>query len=424
MGEVTDVAVVGAGQAGLAVSYLLGRAGVQHMVLERGEIGESWRSQRWDSFYLNTPNWSNGLPGMEFHPEAADAFGHRDQLVSFFERYASSFDLPVRQHVTVTSLDMRGTGGGYTLQTGEDTIRARAVVLATGSMSRPRVPPMAQRISGDITTLSAGTYRNAADLPDGPVVVVGSGQSGCQIAEDLLEEGRRVYLCTSRVGRLPRVYRGREILKWWRDMGLLETRVDELKDPSVEFAAQPQISGSHGGHTLSLQSLARDGATLLGRALDVDGHVLKLGSDLMECIDFANDKSQAFTTMIDDFVEREGIEAPPPQPDPFEPELPDLKGSDQMDTLDLRNAGVSSVIWCTGYDADWSWVKVDVFDEQGRPRHRAGSSESPGLYFIGFPWLSKRKSGILYGVAEDATRIVQHMDRHVLNSTDSQVAAL
>lgn len=413
MNDVTDVVVVGAGQAGLAVSYLLKQSGVHHIVLERGEIGESWRSQRWDSFYLNTPNWMNGLPGLEFYPEAPDAFCHRDQVVSFFERYVRLFGLPVRRHAAVTALEKRSTGG-YSLQIEGETLHARAVVLATGSMSRPRVSSMAQRLADDVLSISAGTYKNAAALAEGAVVVVGSGQSGCQIAEDLLDAGRRVYVCASRVGRVPRVYRGRDILAWWRDMGFLEIRVDELEDPSIQFAAQPQVSGTNGGHTVSLQSLARDGATLLGRVVGVDVYILKLGSDLRECIRFADEKSQAFKAAIDAFIDRQGIEAKAPEPDPGEPALPDLKGSDQIDTLDLQRAGVASVIWCTGFDADWSWVKVDVFDERGRPRHRAGITESHGLYFIGFPWLAKRKSGIFYGIAEDATRIVQHIERHVL----------
>jgi len=414
MDDVTDVVVVGAGQGGLAVSYLLTQSGVHHVVLERGEIGESWRSQRWDSFYLNTPNWANGLPGLEFHPEAADAFSHRDHLTSFFERYARSFDLPVRQRAPVTSLEKLSTGV-YELQIGRDTLHARAVVLATGSMNRPRVPSMARGLSDDIITMSAGTYRNAAALPDGAVVVVGSGQSGCQIAEDLLDAGRRVYVCASRIGRIPRVYRGRDIVVWFRDMGLLEVRVDELEDPAMQFAAQPQVSGTNGGHTVSLQSLARDGATLLGRVQDVDGHILKLGVDLRESIDFADDKSQSFKAAIDAFIDREGIQAKAAEPDPGEPALPDLQGSDRLDTLDLRRAGVVSVIWCTGFDADWSWVKVDdVFDKRGQPRHQAGITESHGLYFVGFPWLSKRKSGLLYGVSEDAARIVQHIEKRVL----------
>ena len=414
MDEVMDVVVVGAGQAGLVASGLLTRAGIRHVVLERGKIGESWRSQRWDSFYLNTPNWSNGLPGMAFLPEEPDAFGDREALISYFERYARALNLPIREHTTLTALEPRSSGG-YVLEIGNGSIAARAVILATGAMSRPRVPAMASRLSPDITSLSAGTYRNPTALPDGAVVVVGTAQSGCQIAEDLLEARRRVYVCASRVGRVPRVYRGRDILAWWREMGFLEVALEELEDPMVQFATQPQVSGSNGGHTVSMQSLARDGATLLGRVVDVEGAVLTLGDNLGDCIAFADDKARGFKAEIDAYIHREGISAPAATPDPGEPTLPDLDGSDRLRSLDLRAAGVGTVIWCTGFDADWSWVHVDVFDDQGRPRHRAGITDSPGLYFLGFPWLAKRKSGILYGVSEDAERIVHHLDRHVLS---------
>ncbi|MGA9533150.1 MAG: NAD(P)-binding domain-containing protein [Anaerolineales bacterium] len=415
MSETTDVVVVGAGQAGLVVSYLLSQANIPHLVLERGEIGESWRSQRWDSFCLNTPNWSIGLAGMEFQPEVPDGFGNRDQLIAYFVRYAGTHDLPIRPHSNVTALDNL-SAGGYALQTQAGTLNATAVVLATGALSRPRVPAMARRLSADITSLSAGAYKNPGSLPEGAVVVVGSGQSGCQIVEDLLSAGRQVYLCASKVGRVPRTYRGRDVVDWMRDTGFFDVKVDELEDPALQFAAQPQVSGTDGGHTVSLQSLARDGATLLGRVLEVDGDLLRLDDNLQECIDFADEKSQAFKTAVDIFIDQNGIQAEAAQPDPGEPALADPGGSGHIDTLDLRCAGVASVIWCTGYDADWSWVRVDVFDEKARPRHRAGITESPGLYFIGFPWLTKRKSGILYGVSEDAANMVQHIKGFLLGA--------
>jgi putative flavoprotein involved in K+ transport len=405
-----EVVVVGAGQAGLAASYYLAQSGIDHVVLERGTIGESWRSQRWDSFRLNTPNWSNALPGAAFLAGTPDAFAHADDLLSFFEGYARSFALPVRANCEVTSLNRR-PGGDYELVTLEGPLIGRSVILATGSMSRPRIPVMARHLPGDIVSLSAGTYRSPESLPEGSVLVVGSGQSGCQIAEDLLRSGRRVYLSASRVARAPRTHRGRDIFEWMRDTGALEIRLDELDDPSVQHATQAQVSGTDGGHTVSLQSLARDGATLLGRVLAVRGGTLELGDDLRECIDFADEQAAKIRKDIDAFIEHEGIDAPEAEPDPGEPPLPDLGGSDGWRSLDLHGAGITSVVWCTGFDADWGWVKIDVFDDRGRPRHRGGVTESPGLYFLGFPWLSKRKSGILYGVGEDAARIVRHIER-------------
>lgn len=405
MDGATSVVVVGAGQAGLGVSYLLQQRGIQHVVLERGEVGESWRSQRWDSFHLNTPNWANDLPGLAFDADRPDAFAHRDGLLSYFERYVRSFDLPVRPHTPVHRVE-RLPNGHYSVECAGERIGARAVVLASGGMSRPRVPNMARGLPSTIASLSAAEYRNPRALPDGAVVVVGSGQSGCQIAEDLLAAGRRVFLCASRVGRVPRVYRGRDILAWWREMGFLDVGLEQLEDPAIQFAPQPQVSGTDGGHTVSLQSLARDGATLLGRVAGIDESGFTLAADLRSTIAFADDKARSFKAAIDTWIDRQGIAVEPPEPDPGEPPLPDLQGSDRLDRLDLVRAGVCCVIWCTGFDADWSWVKPDVFDGHGRPRHRHGITDSPGLYFLGLPWLASRKSGILYGIAEDAARVV------------------
>jgi putative flavoprotein involved in K+ transport len=408
MDETLPVVVIGAGQAGLTVSYLLTKAGVEHTVLERGAVGESWRSQRWNSFCLNTPNWANSLPGLDFSEENPDAFANREELVSYLERYVERFHLPVRQHTPVTRLTALQPGH-YHVHTPTGTILARAVVLASGSMSRPRLPEMATDLPSDIVSIPAASYRRAQDLPDGAVLVVGSGQSGCQIAEDLIRSGRKVLLSASHVGRAPRTYRGRDIITWLRDLGLLDTRGDELEDPSARFEAQPQVSGTDGGHTVSLQSLARDGVTLLGRVIGVRGDNLTLGADLLESIAFADEKSTFFKTVIDKWIDGQGITAEPPREDPGEPPLPDLGGSERIRELDLQAEGVCCVIWCTGFHADWSWVDVEVFDGEGRPRHRDGITDRQGLYFIGHPWLSKRKSGLLYGVAEDAERVVTHL---------------
>ena len=414
MSPMVDVVVVGAGQAGLAASYFLSLGRVQHLVLERGDTGQSWRTQRWDSFHLNTPNWCNGLAGMAFHPEEPDAFAGRNELTAFFEHYASVFKLPIRSRTEVTYL-RRTSNGRYALRTPSEEIHAKAVILASGGMSRPRVPALARRLTDNLAVLSAGTYSPPEALHKGAVLVVGSGQSGCQITEDLLAAGRDVYLSVSKVARVPRSYRGRDILAWWNDMSFLDVKLQQLEDQSLQFAKQPQVSGTHGGHTVSLQSLARGGAVLVGRVLDADRGLLKLDGSVRECIRFADEKSQAFKAAIDAYIDREGIKAEAPRPDPGEPPLPDLDGSDEITNLDLSRAGVSSVIWCTGFDADWSWVELDAFDPRGQPRHNNGVTELPGLYFLGMPWLSSRKSGILFGVSDDAARVVEHIHAHVLS---------
>lgn len=406
--ESVDTVVVGAGQAGIAVSHLLSRAGVSHVVFERGRVGESWRSQRWDSFALNTPNWSNVLPGAAIGGADGDAFAHRDDLVEFFERYVAVNAVPVRGQTAVTSVE-QSDGGGFRVDTETDHIEARNVVVCSGSMSTARIPAMADHIDGNIATLTAATYKNAEALPDGAVVVVGSGQSGCQIVEDLLGTGRKVYLCVSKVARIPRRYRGRDILSWWAEMGFLDVRVDELADPNAQYAAQPQVSGTRGGHTISLQSLARDGATLVGRVEGIDASVLRLGPSVADCVVFADQKCDEFKAAIDRYIIDQGIDAPAAVPDPYEPAMPDLNGSDTLQELDLRDADVSTIIWCVGFGGDFSWIRADILDERGLPRHHMGVSDIPGLYFVGFPWLRKRKSGILYGVGEDARHVVERI---------------
>jgi putative flavoprotein involved in K+ transport len=403
--ESVDTVVVGAGQAGLAVSGLLSQQGITHLVLERGRVGESWRSQRWDSFALNTPNWSNQLPGADMGEGDPEGFAGRDDLVKFLEAYVSSNALPIREHTEVQSVE-RLSDGGFAVDTATGRVHARNVVVCSGSMSTPRVPTVAADLDETISSLTAATYRNADALTPGAVVVVGSGQSGCQIAEDLLAAGRTVYLCVSKVARIPRRYRGRDIVDWWHDMGFFDVAVGALPDPSAQYAAQPQVSGASGGHTVSLQSLARDGACLLGRVEQIDGVVWHLRPTVDECVRFADQKCAEFKAAIDDYIDANDLAAPAPEPDPYEPAMPDLGGSDQLDRFDLQAAGVSTVIWCVGFAGDFSWIRHDVLGERGLPIHDAGVSAVDGLYFVGFPWLSKRKSGILLGVSEDAGRIV------------------
>jgi putative flavoprotein involved in K+ transport len=403
--DVVDTVVVGAGQAGLAVSSLLSQRGIAHLVLERGRIGQSWRSQRWDSFTLNTPNWSNQLPGADMGERGPGLFARRDDLVEFLDHYADSRGLPIREHTEVIAV-RRLADGEFLVDTSDGQVNARNVVVCSGSMSAARVPAMAADLDESISSLTAATYRNADELAPGAVIVVGSGQSGCQIVEELLATGRTVHLCVSRVARIPRRYRGRDIFCWLRDMGFFDMTVADLPDPAAQYAAQPQVSGTAGGHTISLQSLARDGASLLGRVERIEGTVWHLQPNVDECVRFADTKCAEFKAAIDTHIQANDIDAPAPEPDPNEPPMPDLHGSDQLDRFDLAAEGVSTVIWCAGFRGDFSWIHHDALDERGLPLHDAGVSPMKGLYFVGFPWLTKRKSGILLGINEDAGRIV------------------
>jgi putative flavoprotein involved in K+ transport len=414
-----DTVIVGAGQAGLGVSYFLQCDGRKHLVFERGRIGESWLSQRWDSFKLNTPRFMNVLPGLSYDGPEPDGFGRSDELVGYFQRYVEHFHLPVRTGVLVVSIERDVDNGHFIIRTrsgqqSEEPVLSSSVVIASGIQLTPKIPAMGSELPLDTAQVHTADYRSPAGLPPGAIVIVGSGQSGCQIAEDLLSAGRTVYLCTSRVGRAPRRYRGREFLAWWIDMGFLDVRYASLEDKSISRASQPQISGlGRHGHTVSLQSLAGQGAVILGRLVGLEGSTLILGDDAAANVQFADEFSQRQKDTIDAYLMRAGITAPPLEDDPADVPDPQAECISPLRQLDLRQAKVSAVIWATGFTGDFSWIRLPVLNAEGRPIHEEGVSPVRGLYFIGFPWLRSRKSGIVYGVEEDAKFIAGAIARQL-----------
>jgi putative flavoprotein involved in K+ transport len=408
-----DTVIVGAGQAGLGVSYFLKQDRREHVVLERGGVGESWLSQRWDSFTLNTPAFMSTLPGLPYDGQEPDGFLRRDELVRHFQRYVSRFELPVRTGVNVISVERPDEGEMFVVTTSTDgrepeSIASRSIVIASGAQQTPKYPPIRSRLPDAVTQVHTATYRNPKALPPGAVIVVGSGQSGCQIAEDLLSAGRTVYLCTSKVGRAPRRYRGRDLLEWWVDMKTLDVTFESLEDKSISRAAQPQISGlGRHGHTVSLQQLARRGAVILGRLLDVDEDALVLSDEAAAHVRFADAFSQRLKNEIDAWLAKAGIEPPPLEDDPADAPDPLAACVSPIRRLDMREAGVGTLIWATGFDADFGWIHLPVFDAEAHPISPRGISPVPGLYFVGFPWLNSRKSGIIFGVDEDARYIAR-----------------
>jgi putative flavoprotein involved in K+ transport len=414
-----DSVIVGAGQAGLGVSYFLHRDRRKHIVFERGRVGESWLTQRWDSFRLNTPNFMNALPGLPYDGPEPDGFCRRDELVHYFQRYAEHFKLPVRTGVTVVSVERSEDEECFIVKTSidgrvEEPVLSRSIVIASGIQQTPKSPPLRSRIPEDITQLHTADYRSATALPPGAIAVVGSGQSGCQIAEDLLSAGRTVYLCTSKVGRAPRRYRGRDLLAWWVDMKHLDVTFASLEDKSISLAAQPQISGlgTH-GHTVSLQQLARQGVVILGRLLDVDAGALVLSDEAAAHVRYADEFSQRLKDGIDAYLKKAGITPPPLEDDPADAPDPAAKCVSALRRLNLRQAKVSTVIWATGFTGDFSWIHLPVLDPEGRPIHQRGVSPVRGLYFVGFPWLNSRKSGIIYGIEEDARFIADSISEQL-----------
>lgn len=391
--------VVGGGSAGLATSRALAERGVAHVVLERNEVGNSWRTQRWDSFRLNTPGWANGVLG----PFARDDFATATEVVARLDGLAA--DLPVEQDTPVESL--RRDTNGYTLRTADRELRATTVVLATGNQNVPKVPAGAGRVPDHVQQLHAAGFRNAAQLPAGAVLVVGSAQSGCQIAEDLAVAGRRVYLATSRVGRLPWTHRGRQLLEWLTDAGFFDQRQQDLEDPAMARAAQPIVAS--GGRSLSLQLLARAGVTLLGRIVAVDGATVMFDDTVMSNVAFGDQFAARVRTMADAFIARTAAGAPPAEDD-------DGGGSVDIDAcpaLDLDAADVTSIVWCTGFTGDFSWVHLPVLDAAGQPVHDGGATAAPGVWFVGLPWLTSRRSGVLLGHPADAERIAEAVIAHL-----------
>lgn len=399
MNTTVESVVIGGGQAGLATSYHLNQRGREHIVLEQtAQAGNAWRNDRWDSFTLVTPNWSFRLPGAEYQGSAPDGFMPRDEVVARFEQYVECFHLPVRYGVKVTSVEQNAEGHGYLVRTDEASIETRNVVMATGLFQRPKVPAFSADLPTQVTQLHSGQYRNPQMLPPGAMLVVGTAQSGCQIAEELYLSGRRVYLCVGSAGRVPRRYRGKDIYEWLHLSGFLDRTQDELPSPKARFAGYPHVSGRAGGRTLNLHQFARDGVVLLGHLQGVRENTVSLAPGLKENLAKADKFEAEITALIDRFITKTGSDAPPESL----PVLRDGYEAQEITELSLTSAGITTVIWAMGYTFDFSLVKLPVFDSDGYPAQERGVTEYPGLFFVGLPWLYKWKSGQLIGVGEDA----------------------
>ncbi len=400
-----DAAVIGCGHAGLAMSYCLASRGIHHTVLEAGRVGETWRSRRWDSFTLVTPNRLIRLPGFGYQGDRPDHFFSRDEYVDYLERYARSFDAPVQCGVRITALESDGARG-FILASERGAMHVRVVVVATGGYHTPRRPAFSGSMPAYVLQLDPDDYRNPWSLPDGGVLVVGSGQSGAQIAEELHEHGRTVYLSVGSSGRWPRRYRGRDINVWLTEID--DRTVDTLDAPPPRVDRNPHLTGRDGGRDLNLRELGCRGVILVGRASGVHGTRLRFCDDLEENLSKADDRVAAVKKSIDEFIARRGLDAPP------EPEVGPVllhAGTPPVPVaeLDVRSAGISTIIWATGYRLDFTWIRVPVFDADGFPRHYRGVSVCTGLYFLGLPWQYRATSSGVIGVGDDAGFIAEHI---------------
>ena len=397
--EHVEVLVVGGGSAGLSVSHELAGRGIEHLVLERGRIAETWRT-RWDSFCLVTPNWTVQLPGGVYDGDDPDGFMLRDEIVGFLERYASSFAAPVRSGVDVTSL-RSAADGGFVLETAEGSqICAGSVVVATGAYQRPHRPAAAAHLPDALYRLDADDYRNERELPEGAVLVVGSGQTGCQLAEELNEAGREVFLSCGRAPWLPRRFGDRDLIWWAVETGFMDAPVEELPNRGARLAANVLATGRDGGHDLHLRTLRAAGVTLLGHFVGVDGGRARFAPDLAESVAWGDDRYREFRHLVAGVVRERGL------PDPQLPDPPPFDGDPAPESVELARLG--AIVFTGGFRPDYgSWVDVPgAFDDLGFPLHADGASVAArGLHFVGVHFLRKRKSSIFYGVGEDAALV-------------------
>ena len=391
-----DTLVVGGGQAGLAMSKHLSDNGLEHLVLERHRIAERWRSERWDSLVANGPAWHDRFPDMEFSDLDPDAFPGKERIADYFVAYAERIAAPIRCGVEVREVRKNDGRRGFRVATSEGAIEAMNVVAATGPFQRPVIPAVVPD-EARLTQIHSSSYRNPSQLPIGAVLVVGAGASGVQIADELRSAGRRVYLSVGPHHRPPRSYRGRDYV-WW--LGVLGKWDAVAIEPGMEHVTI-SVSGAQGGHTVDFRQLAAQGITLVGMTTEFVDGVMRFAPDLGDNIAEGDANYLSVLDEADAFVARNGLKlAKEPDARVLNP-LPECVVNPLLE-LYLAKAGVSAIVWATGYAVDFSWLKVDVFDEQGRPQHHRGVSSEPGIYFLGLPWLSRRGSSFIYGVWHDA----------------------
>jgi putative flavoprotein involved in K+ transport len=397
--EQVETLVIGAGQAGIAMSEHLGAHGLPHLVVEKSRIAESWRTARWDALVANGPAWHDRFPNREYEGIDPDAFPPKEMVADYLAAYAGQISAPVRCGVEVKSLRRDENGGGFQAETPQSVIAAKRVVVATGAFQKPLMP---QIVPQDIVPVQihSHAYRNPGQLTPGAVLVVGAGSSGTQIADELQRAGRKVYLSVGPHNKPPRRYRGKDFV-WW--LGALGYWAMKTPHPGMEHITIA-VSGAYGGKTIDFRKLAHEGMMLVGRVEACRDGVLAIAGDLRQNLQRGDDDYNAVLDQADAYAKAQGLDMP------LEPEARAVTPDpgcviNPLSSLDLKKAGITSIIWATGYVPDYSWVKLDAFDEKGRPRHERGVSVVPGLYFLGLPWLSNRSSSFIWGVWNDAKHL-------------------
>ena len=401
--EVVNTLIVGGGQAGLAMSEHLSNHGVEHLVVERNRIVERWRSERWDSLVANGPAWHDRFPNMKFDDIDPDSFATKDRIVEYFEAYARQIEAPVRCGVEVMSVQRKADGSGFRAETSDGVIEATNVVVATGPFQRPLIPAVVPEGTG-VMQIHSSAYRNPGQLPEGAVLVVGAGSSGAQIADELLRAGRRVYLSVGPHDRPPLRYRGKDFCWWLGVLGMWDATTTKPGMEHVTIA----VSGAHGGHTVDFRRFAERGMTLVGRAGPFEDGVMHIAPDLERNIAGGDANYLSLLDAADAYVASNGLDLPE-EPDARMIPAPPACVTDPALELNLVDAGITSIVWATGFTTDFSWLKADTFDATGRPLHHKGVSKVPGIYFLGLPWLSRRASPFIWGVWHDAEYLADHI---------------
>lgn len=409
-----ETLIIGGGQAGLAMSEHLSLRQSPHLIVERHRIAERWRTERWDSLVANGPAWHDRFPNMTFSGIDPDSFATKHQIVDYFEAYAKQIAAPIRVGVNVEALQQKADGKGFRADTSEGPIEATNVVVATGPFQRPLVPTAVPNMDG-MTQIHSSAYRNPGQLSEGAVLVIGAGSSGVQIADELARAGRRVYLSVGPHNRPPRRYRGRDFV-WW--LGVLGEWDEKVISPGTEHVTIA-VSGAHGGHTVDFRDLAARGITLLGSAGTCNGGTLRLLPNLAKNIALGDANYLSMLNAADAYVEQKGLDLPA-EPEAYRIARDPPCVLDPALELNLASAGITTIIWATGYALDFDWLKLPAFDEKGRPAHRRGVSVVPGLYFLGLSWLARRASPFIWGVWHDA----DYLAGQITASDKSPVAAV